>query len=183
MSVVQSTVQYRDLSSLGYPGYRVGDDGSVWSRRRRVWRKGVSGSSWEIGGEWHELRRLLHNGYPTVVVYPGQTRVAVHRLVLMAFVGPPPQGADCCHADGDPANNRLGNLRWDTRTGNMADAVLHGRVRRGSAHGMSTLDESRVRFIRANAGRMSQKELAKHTGTTRSNVSNVLRRKSWAWLE
>jgi hypothetical protein len=33
---------------------------------------------------------------------------------------------ECCHYDGDPANNRVGNLRWDTRSSNNLDAVRHG---------------------------------------------------------
>ncbi|WP_454113585.1 HNH endonuclease [Microbacterium maritypicum] len=50
----------------------------------------------------------------------------VHRLVLMAFVGPCPEGMEGCHNDGDPANNGLDNLRWDTRAGNTADSLTHG---------------------------------------------------------
>lgn len=47
--------------------------------------------------------------------------------MLEAFFGPPPEGTFGCHADGDPANNRLSNLRWDTQTNNLRDVVNHGR--------------------------------------------------------
>lgn len=50
----------------------------------------------------------------------------VHRLVMLAFVGAPPEGHEVCHNDGDPANNRLDNLRWDTKRANNLDAVHHG---------------------------------------------------------
>lgn len=50
-----------------------------------------------------------------------QTRY-VHQLVLEAFVGPS-EGLDGCHSDGDSTNNRLSNLRWDTRSSNILDAV------------------------------------------------------------
>jgi hypothetical protein len=30
-----------------------------------------------------------------------------------------------CHGDGDPANNRLSNLRWDTHSGNVQDSLAH----------------------------------------------------------
>lgn len=50
----------------------------------------------------------------------------VHRLVLEAFVGPCPEGMEGCHGDGDPTNNSLGNLRWDTATSNQLDKVRHG---------------------------------------------------------
>ncbi|GJJ22261.1 NUMOD4 motif-containing HNH endonuclease [Mycolicibacterium mageritense] len=47
----------------------------------------------------------------------------IHRLVLDAFVGPCPDGMEACHNDGDRANARLDNLRWDTRSANTLDAV------------------------------------------------------------
>lgn len=50
----------------------------------------------------------------------------VHRLVLEAFVGPCPDGMECCHNNGDPADNRLDNLRWDTLSSNAYDRVEHG---------------------------------------------------------
>lgn len=50
----------------------------------------------------------------------------VHRLVLIAFVGPPPPGTHGLHRDGNPANNRLTNLRWGTPSENSLDAVRHG---------------------------------------------------------
>lgn len=51
----------------------------------------------------------------------------VHHLVLLAFVGPRPDAMEGCHNDGDPANNRVGNIRWDTRSANCYDRVRHGR--------------------------------------------------------
>ena len=35
----------------------------------------------------------------------GATRAYVHKLVLLAFVGPRPKGMQCRHLDGDPGNN------------------------------------------------------------------------------
>ena len=54
-------------------------------------------------------------------------RVGVHRLVLEAFVGHAPfDGAHACHYDGDPTNNALSNLRWDTPSANQLDNVRNG---------------------------------------------------------
>lgn len=50
----------------------------------------------------------------------------IHTLVLRAFAGPPPPGMEGCHWDGNPANNHLDNLRWDTRSANTLDRVRHG---------------------------------------------------------
>lgn len=54
------------------------------------------------------------------------SRFLVHRLVLMSFVGPAPVGTVACHNDGNPTNNALSNLRWDTQSENNRDAVHHG---------------------------------------------------------
>ncbi len=51
----------------------------------------------------------------------------VHVVVLEAFVGPRPDGMVGCHNDGDPSNNRIDNLRWDTREANARDTVTHGK--------------------------------------------------------
>ncbi|MGP3708480.1 NUMOD4 motif-containing HNH endonuclease [Gordonia paraffinivorans] len=55
----------------------------------------------------------------------------VHQLVLLAFCGEPPEGWHGCHYDGDPKNNRLENLRWDSPKGNAADMRRHNRHRNG----------------------------------------------------
>lgn len=52
MSDVQSTVTYRPIN--GFPGYRVGDDGSVWSCLVAVHQKGVVGTR----GESHAISKL-----------------------------------------------------------------------------------------------------------------------------
>src|SRR5690554_6644093 len=53
-------------------------------------------------------------------------RFWVHRLVLSAFVGPRQAGMEGCHNDGDPTNNAVSNLRWDTKTANAQDRRKHG---------------------------------------------------------
>jgi hypothetical protein len=50
----------------------------------------------------------------------------VHHLVLHAFVGPRPRRLVGCHENGDHADNRLSNLRWDTQSSNMLDKTRHG---------------------------------------------------------
>lgn len=50
----------------------------------------------------------------------------VHRLVLEAFVGPCPEGMECRHLNGNPADNRLANLVWGSKSQNELDKVHHG---------------------------------------------------------
>lgn len=60
----------------------------------------------------------------------------VHVLVLEAFSGARPSPEhDACHWDGNPSNNRIENLRWDTKSANMADKMRHGRdFRKNKTH-------------------------------------------------
>ena len=68
-------------------------------------------------------------GYKTVTLKAKgrrQETPTVHRLVMEAFVGPRPDGMNVCHNNGDPTDNRLGNLRYDTQSENMSDRRRHG---------------------------------------------------------
>lgn len=114
---------------LNYEGiYEVSDLGDVRSVDRYVPR-----SSGKRGGQNWKGRVLVQGtqrgGYRKVTLCRSgrmETRT-VHSLVVEAFLGPRPSPEmQACHNDGDPANNRLSNLRWDTRQSNMADKHLHG---------------------------------------------------------
>lgn len=135
-----TTVEYRDIP--GFPGYRVGSDGSVWSS----WRgQGISRKP----GPWRRLKSCLSHGYPTVHLFDGRGghQPRVHQLVLLAFVGPCPPGLECCHENDVKTDNRLSNLRWDTRKSNAADRDLHGRQIKGSHHCHAKLTEEHALAI------------------------------------
>ena len=76
---------------------------------------------------------ITGKGYTSVKLSrPGRRKTAyVHEIVLAAFVGPRPVGLETCHNNGDPADSRLRNLRYDTRRANAIDAQKHKRMRRG----------------------------------------------------
>ncbi len=96
--------------------YLVSDDGQVWSLPRTT----------TVGGVLKQGRDPA--GYATVApcVAGKQRTRRVHCLVLEAFVGPRPEGAECRHLDGDPTNNHLDNLAWGTNSENKYDVVRHG---------------------------------------------------------
>lgn len=72
---------------------------------------------------------VTHQNRERVTLHDGDRneRFSVHRLVLAAFVGPCPDGMEACHDDDNPRNNRLSNLRWDTKSANHRDKVRNGR--------------------------------------------------------
>ena len=105
-------VEYREIP--GYPGYWAGTDGSIWSVRRKNYLPKKRKPS------------RLPTGYLSLCLGNGWPQRYVHHLVLEAFVGPRPEGTECCHGNGIRSDNRLCNLRWDTHKENYADAVRHG---------------------------------------------------------
>jgi hypothetical protein len=73
--------------------------------------------------------------------------VRVHRIVLAAWIGPCPDGYEGCHNDGDPANNAVSNLRYDTPENNDSDKLSHGtdnrkRVKRSDGAEYASLSEA-----------------------------------------
>jgi hypothetical protein len=97
---------------VGFENFEVSDQGRVRSADGRIKNLRIAA----VGA--YVMATLNMNGRK-------ETR-RVHKLVLEAFVGPPPAGMFGCHIDG-PTNNRLSNLRWDTQANNLRDVVLHGR--------------------------------------------------------
>jgi hypothetical protein len=67
----------------------------------------------------------MPGGHLSVALGRGNSQ-CVHKLVLLAFVGVAPDKHECRHLNGDPADNRLENLCWGTRSENIKDAVRHG---------------------------------------------------------
>ena len=67
----------------------------------------------------------MSSGHLSVAFGRGNS-ICVHTLVLSTFVGGAPKRHECRHLNGNPADNRLENLKWGTRTENILDAVSHG---------------------------------------------------------
>lgn len=73
--------------------------------------------------------RVGARGYPYVNLSKGNRNFrswVIHRLVLLAFVGPLPVGLVSRHLNGIRTDNRLENLCYGTYSENMSDMVSHG---------------------------------------------------------
>jgi len=159
------------------PGYAATSDGHIISLERTL----------PDGRHWGRRRISQVPRGKYLQVNFGKGCFAVHRLVLEAFIGPCPDGMECCHYDGDPSNNCIENLRWDTRKENIRDAVKHGTHvslrQRGQGHANTHLTDLDVRWIRylAKAG-IPQKDLAEVYLVARNTISCIVHRNSWTHL-
>lgn len=107
----------------------------------------------------------------------------VHKLVMEAFIGPTPKGKEVCHNDGDPSNPKLKNLRFGTRTENMADMVIHGTHMRGEKNHRAVLNEEQVLEIRRQMARGENRDIvAKAFKVHPANIDAIVKRKSWKHL-
>jgi len=98
--------------------------------------------------------RLDKHGYPRYQLCKQQNywTVKAHRLVAIAFLGPPPfPGAQVAHFDGNKQNNSISNLRWATQLENAADNKrlgVAGGAHRGAKHHMARLSLETVIRLR-----------------------------------
>lgn len=114
------TEQWKPVAGFEH-GYEVSNQGRVRSLDRitdrgRKWRGRMMTAA------------AMPRGYLTVSLWregKQYTRL-IHRLVLSTFIGPPPDGTEALHADGNPANNVLSNLSWGTHSENQLDQIEHG---------------------------------------------------------
>jgi hypothetical protein len=163
----------------GFTGYRARNDGVVES----CWRRG--GPNPCLTETWRPLKPTpQHRGHLAVCLVRGGRKYTrhVHRLVLEAFAGPCPEGRECCHEDGDPANNSLGNLRWDTHQANMDDMLRHGTRRMGTRAGAKLAEEEVLDIRRLKAAGVPMDRLAASHGVSRANIEAIVYRRSWRHL-
>ena len=161
----------------GWDRYEVSDTGVVRSKDMVVGARGGAQSTRK--GRVLSLTQKA-NGYLAVSLTKENTRMqeCVHRLVALAFLGPPPHdGAHVLHYDGSRTNNAADNLRWGTPADNHADTERHGRRRKRETHPRAKLNEDAVCVIRST--KLSAGVLAQMYGISREHVWAVRRGRAW----
>lgn len=149
--VMGQSVEFRDIPN--HLGYKAGSDGSIWS----CWKMqangyGKTGGKQVLSDKWKCLK-----GYPrredgrlryTLKQNDGKYRRKYgSHFILEAFVGPKPEGMECCHNDGNCLNNAIENLRWDTIYANRADMVKHRTACHGEDGGNAKLTDKQAEYI------------------------------------
>lgn len=123
-------------------------------------------------------------GYLFVSLYAeGRAKEAfIHRMVTIAFHGPPPSPrAYALHKDDCQTNNTADNLYWGTEADNHLDRRRNGKDLIGARNGLAKLSEDNVREIRAlyAQGGITQRALAARYGIAESNVNSIVYRRTW----
>lgn len=177
--VITRKVRYKRLKN--FPGYAVGDDGTV-----------ISCLSRKQDGKWRRMKpHLTDFGHHEICLSYGpkgnrkQKQVLVHRLVLETFVGPCPPGMECRHfPDRNPINNRVENLSWGTHITNVWDRVDHGTDPRGMRNGNSRLTDDQVVRIHKlfQTGNYTKKKLGQMFRVSDVLIGYIIRGKLWSHL-
>lgn len=104
------------------PGYEGFYEVSSLGRVRSLPRRKTSGRILQA--------RCPSSRYPMVGLSVNKKRqnFRVHRLVALAFLGPPPEDRpQVLHRNDDPMDNRVENLYYGTTQQNRIDSVTNGR--------------------------------------------------------
>ena len=141
----------------GYEGkYSATEDGRIFSH--------VSGKYLKAGKAGNYLHVSLGQGN-------SQT---VHRLILLAFVGPAPEGHISRHLDGNGHNNAKINLEWATQSENCMDKNAHGTMVLGENHHACVLSDAEVLKLRAlRSEKWSYPRLSKHFGISIAQAHRI----------
>jgi hypothetical protein len=103
----------------------------------------------------------------------------IHRIVLEVFIGECPEGMTASHLDGDPTNNRIENLSWETHSDNCRRKKHHGTWQCGERIGNSKLTAAEVYEIRESYPNMTQTALAKKYGVNHRSIGFIISRRNW----
>lgn len=168
-----------------FKGHKQAD----FSDETETW-KSVDGWPYEVSsrGRVRSLRLVQQDasadGYMRVQFYDGQNNIRplVHRLVAVAFHGPPPSDQHVVsHLNGDPSDNRPENLVWATVQENADARKAHGNYKTGedAPNAKFTIDDAReIRKI-YETGNITPNALSKKYGVSRGTITRILRGDSY----
>ncbi len=156
----------RWLPVPGYEhGYEVSDCGNV----RSLFRSGR-----------HLKPASDRYGYRRVMLYDKDGRTpkgsTMHRLVAAAFLANPSGLPWVNHINGDKADNRVSNLEWCDRSGNVRHAVQTGLIKplKGEANGAAVFsDRERRVIVKLGQIGFTQKAIADMFETNQGAISRI----------
>lgn len=184
---MSDNVEYRPV--VGFPGYRVGSDGSIQTCWKRVGVKGNGKNGSRIrmamSEKWKPFKGFRDdNGYWRAnLSRDGKKHTCyINRLVAEAFKGEcPVEGWQAAHEDGDNNNNNVDNINWKPPKANAQDRIRHGTQAMGDTCGKSKLCSDEVLTIRwlLEEWEFPVAILCKIFGVSDNAIKCIRRRKTW----
>ena len=162
----------------GFPDYCVTPDGVVCSRN-------VYGSRIRAKGPWWIMKpkQQKRYGYWYFDLFREPKKPEhffLHRLLMLTFVGPCPEGQEVRHLDDNKKNNALANLCYGTRKQNFNDRLRNGILVTGENLWNAVLTNQEVRYIRAlRESGAKYKEIGTMFHITDHYISKICRREIW----
>lgn len=158
-----------------FSGYEVSNLGNIKSYLKL-------GPGWDFNKK-SQIRKtqIGTNGYLSLFLYSKDKEkkfFTVGSLVLLTFIGPCPPKKEICHNDGDRLNNKLSNLRYDSRKNNHKDKKKHGTQKCGQDHYLSKYSDNDIKEMRyLYLKGTSQFKIAELFGTNQSYISLIVNNK------
>lgn len=156
----------------GFPAYDVSDFGNI----RSYYKIGKHKEGTHLAPQ--RTLKLWKNtaGYYSVLLWENGERFnkRVHRIVMLAFVGKCPKWLIVCHNDGNKENNNIDNLRYDTQSANIKDAIRHGTFSSLFTNRNFTDDEITKIRIKCASG-ISPSAIASEYGTSKKYIQRIAR--------
>ena len=109
-------------------------------------------------------------------------KLFIHRAVLLAFVGPCPEGMESRHKNGKPSQNLLDNLAWGTRVEQREDERRHGTRCIGEKSGTAKLTEKAVLEIRKRIKTTTARALSKEHGVSHTTILRAVNGHYWGHI-
>ena len=170
---------WKDVPGFG-GHYQASSHGRVRSKARTITKRTRWGGVMTQEYPEKVLSKIRRDKYGHLGVHIGnggvKYTVFIHHMVLLAFVGPRPDGMECCHNNGIANDNRPENLRWDSHKNNNGDRVVHGTYQYGEDHHMAKFSNAKVRevceYLRS-GGR--GRDAARIFGISESHASRIRR--------
>lgn len=127
------------------------------------------------------MKQSNANGYRQVGITRPGISTRVHVLVASAFLKKDPLLPEVNHKNGDKTDNRLENLEFCDRFGNMRHASDFGLLRKGSEVKHSKLNEESARLIKEmlSCG-IPVLKISKQIGISRGVIYDIKRGRIWS---
>ena len=159
-------IQVRQIP--GYPEYAATNDGRIL----KVKRNGFKFITLRDNGTGYVIANVQDVNGKTVIR-------KVHRLMALAFIGPQPSPKhEVCHINGRRDDNRIENLKWDTRKNNIADRKKYNPSYKRYEKLKLNEDIAREIKMKLAAGQTGM-SIAQEYGVSTFHVSNIKNGRAW----